>query len=104
MGSHLKVFDSLNEAVKVLASSDGELQYRLMVACRDYLAPLEMKDLCQGLHLGFLVLRNDLYLNDEGYQDLLLNIDDTEAANLAKAICNFQIQVCEEYFKPGSFF
>ena len=104
MGSHLKAFDSLNEAVKVLASSSDELQCRLMVACRDYLVPLEMKDLSAGLYPKFQILRSDLYLNDEKYQDLLLNMDDTEAANLAKAICDFQIQVCEEYFKPGSFF
>ena len=96
--------ESLNEAVKVLASSGDELQCRLMVACRDYLLPLEMKDLAAGLHLKFQILRNDLYLNDEKYQDLLLHIDDTKAAELAKAICDFQIQVCEEYFKPGSFF
>jgi hypothetical protein len=104
MGSHHKAFNSLNEAVKVLASSGDELHYRLMVVCRDYLVHLEVKELGEGLYSKFEILRNELSLDDEQYQDMLLNLDDTKAVNLARAICDFQILVCEEYFKPGSFF
>ena len=104
MGSHQKVFNSLNEAVKVLVSSNDDLQHRLLVACKEYLAPLEMRELGEGLYQKFEILSSDLSLGDGKYQNVLLHLDDAKAADLAKSICDFQIQVCEEYFKPGSFF
>jgi hypothetical protein len=104
MGSHQKLFNSLNEAVKILASSKDDLQHRLLVACKDYLAPLEKREMGEGLYEQFEILSNELSLGDEKYQDVLLSLGDAQAANLVDSICDFQVKVCEEYYKPGSFF
>lgn len=98
-----KVFDAFNSAVKVVATSGEELQFNLMAACRDYVFPLEQHDFTEGLYFNFQILSKKLYLNDEDYQNLLLNTDQDEATKLIKAICDFQVQVCEEYFVPGSY-
>lgn len=103
MKPHKNAFDSMNAVIKILATTEDELQHKLMVACRDYLIRLGSRDFCSGLEANFNLLSNKLHMNDEAYQEIYADISDDEASKLATAICDFHLQVCEEYFAPGSY-
>ena len=103
MNKHQNAFDSLNAVIKILATTEGELQHKLMVSCRDYLIRLGSIDFCPGLEANFNLLSNQLHMDDEEYQYVYTQISDAEASKLAQAICVFHLQVCEEYFVPGTY-
>lgn len=103
MNKHQNAFDSMNAVIKILATTGDGLQYKLMVACRDHLIRLGSRDFCAGLENNFNILSKKLHMDDENYQSIYTDISDDEASKLANAICDFHLQVCEEYFVPGSY-
>ena len=103
MNAHQKAYDALNESVKSLAVAGGEPQRKLMVVCRDYLTALSRPDFCDGLYLNFQLVSKKLGIESHEFNDVTMNLKDKEAENLIKEICNLQLQVCEEYFTPGSY-
>ncbi|BCA78570.1 hypothetical protein [Desulfuromonas sp. AOP6] len=103
MNNHQKAFETMNEAIKILATSSDELQYRLSVACRDFIGKLYKNDFSVALYNNFNLLSKKLHLNNDDFQQYFLDIDENEASRLALSIFEFHLQVCEEYFSPGSY-
>jgi hypothetical protein len=94
-------YEKFANAVTDLATGTDTIQVRILSVCREHLRHVTVGNLPERLKADFKNLSESLHLPDV-YRDTgyLLELSDTEAADLAKKICEFAFRIRQDYEAP----